>query len=72
MRELRFARLVPAEGTMGYQHMLSIVFENEADLDNYMGHPVHSDFGGWLVAQGCEFLYFNYDLEAATALRQPA
>ena len=72
MRELRFARLVPAESNMGYQYLLPMVFENEADLDNYMGHPAHIELAEWAVARGCEFLYFDYDLESVTALRQPA
>jgi hypothetical protein len=72
MRELRFVRLVPAESTHGYQYLMSMVFENEADLANYMSHPIHIELAEWAIARSCEFLYFDYNLEVATALRQPA
>jgi hypothetical protein len=72
MRELRFARLVPAESARGYQYLMSMVFENEADLANYMSHPIHSELARWAIARSCEFLYFDYDLGEATALPQPA
>ena len=79
MRQLRFARFVPAESAKGYQYLMSMVFENERDRDNYMGHPVHIELADpvhielaeWCVARGCEFLYFDYDLETATSVRQP-
>jgi len=51
---------------------MSMVFENEADLANYMSHPIHIELAEWAIARSCEFLYFDYDLEVATALRQPA
>jgi hypothetical protein len=72
LRELRFARLVPAESARGYQYIMSMVFENKDDLDNYMPHPVHRDLAKWARDRGCEFLFFDYELETATALRQPA
>ncbi len=72
MRELRFVRLVLAESANGYQYLMSRVFDNKADLDNYMGHPVHSELAEWAASRGCEFMVFDYDLDAATATRQPA
>jgi hypothetical protein len=43
-----------------------------ADLDNYMDHPDHIELAEWARARGCEFVYFDYDLETATAVRQPS
>jgi hypothetical protein len=51
---------------------MSMVFENKADVGNYMDHPVHIDLAEWCVARSCEFLYFDYDPELAAALRQPS
>jgi len=72
MRELRFAPLVPAASAQGYQYLMSMVFENEADLANYMEHPLHIELAKWAIGRSCEFLYFDYDPEEAAALRQPA
>jgi hypothetical protein len=72
LRALRFARLVPAKSARGYQYLMSMVFENEADLANYMKHPLHIELAKWAVDRSCEFLYFDYDPEEAAALRQPA
>jgi Stress responsive A/B Barrel Domain len=71
MLDLRFARLVEAESAKGYQYIMSMVFENNEDLDNYMDHPVHGQLYEWVVARGCELLVFDYDLDEARALRQP-
>jgi hypothetical protein len=71
MLDLRFARLVAAESARGYQYLMSMVFENKEDLDNYMGHPVHGELYHWVMARGCELLFFDYDLDEARALRQP-
>jgi hypothetical protein len=72
MKELRFARLVPAESARGYQYLMSMVFENKADVGIYMDHPVHIDLAEWCVARSCEFLYFDYDPQLAAALRRPS
>jgi Stress responsive A/B Barrel Domain len=72
LRELRFARLVPAKSARGYQYLMSMVFESEADLANYMKHPLHQELAKWAVDRSCEFLYFDYDPEEAAALGQPA
>lgn len=37
-----------------------------------MDHPIHGELADWAQALGGEFLYFDYDLDEATALRQPA
>jgi hypothetical protein len=72
MRHLRFARLVPADSARGYQYLMSMVFENEDDLANYMEHPLHIELAEWAIDRSCEFLYFDYDPEEAAALCQPA
>ena len=63
LRDLRFARLVPAESARGYQYLMSMVFESKADLDSYMPHPVHRELGKWARDRGREFLFLDYDLE---------
>jgi len=72
LRELRFARIGLAKSACGYQYLMSLVFENKADLANYMEHPLHLDLAKWAVDRPCEFLYFDFDPEEAAALRQPA
>jgi hypothetical protein len=71
LRELRFVRLVPAASAKGYQYLMSMVFEDKADLVNYMPHPIHQALAKWCADRGCEFLFFDYDLDTATSLRQP-
>jgi hypothetical protein len=71
LSELRFARLVPAASTKGYQYLMSMVFEDKADLANYMPHPIHPALAKWCADRGCEFLFFDYDLDTATSIRQP-
>jgi hypothetical protein len=62
---------VPAASARGYQYLMSMIFENEADLVNYMKHPLHQELAKWAVDRSCEFLYFDYDPDEASAPRQP-
>jgi hypothetical protein len=71
MGDLQFALLVPAESARGYQCLMSMVFENETDVVNCMDHPAHVELAEWCLARNCKFLFFDYDPEPATALRQP-
>ena len=52
MRELRFAPLEAAESARGSRYLMSMVFENQADLDNYMGHRIHIELADWGEARG--------------------
>jgi hypothetical protein len=71
MREVRFARLVQADEPQGWQYLMSMVFETKADLDRYLGHPVHMELYHWVMARGCELLVYDYDPDGAASLRQP-
>ncbi len=71
MREVRFARLAQADEPDGWQYFMSMVFETKAELDRYLGHPVHMELYHWVMARGCELLVYDYDPDEAGSLRQP-
>jgi Stress responsive A/B Barrel Domain len=41
---------VPAKSARGYQYLMSMVFENEVDLVDYMKHHLHHELAKWAVS----------------------
>jgi hypothetical protein len=55
---------VLAKSARGYQYLMSMIFENSADLANYMGHPLHLMLVKWSVDRSREFSHSGFDPEA--------
>ncbi len=68
---IRLGRSISLDRTRGYQYLLYMELADEAALGDYQRHPVHRDFGSWVVDKGGAALAFDYHLDASTVIHPP-
>jgi Stress responsive A/B Barrel Domain len=66
---LRLGSPLAADYAQGFQYLLFIELEDEAALQNYLGHQDHVTFGGWIMERSAKPLVFDYVLDESTVIR---